>query len=915
MEMCNRYVNIADMKQYKNYLLAGIGAVLLMLLVGVYFFFQSPFTAWNLVPNNAMAILETTHLPHAYQDLQKKKIWKNLKNAPYFQVLQQRFEGFLKIVEQASHKHNFWENKRVTLSLHWVGKEDFDALFFVPITQEKDAQIYREAINLFAQKNKAKFTQRSLSGENITEIVIEETEERFAFLVYKGYWVGSFSPLLLEDVLRKIKAGESAYSFAQASELKQALKKSTFAPTHSELYINFPKLAEGLTKILPEHLQPEVRALGEWGTQGYLRLQNQQALAWEGYTFNNPNENKGASFLHKQQGSPFTMASVIPHNAYLACAVGIENPQILASESKILQGIFKNLSGNMTLAYLTQEGKDEGSLLFLKATNPLGLFNSLQSFIRVAHKSALPATEKEQVGAYSLQEIAGWEHLRNALNIRSLAHFRQGYFALVGQYIVVANDRHVLKQYLQNYQDHKTWERLPTFAQIAPALKQASSFTLIAQMSLMWGRTYEWVSPKFQMLLSIYENEIKAMGWFVWQNVEKDEKLATRMQFYLDETTAKTVTEDTLKTDYTLRKQVNFGDLLYTQPYLMRNAETGETEILVQDFRKNVYLLNEKGVVLWKRNIGAQMKGLPTQVDIYGNNRLQYALSAGNTLYLIDRLGRNVSGFPVRMTDTTSVLQGVSVLDVQKNKDYWFAGCDERGRLFVLSRQVQWVAGWNPKRLAYRLGTPLQGIRIKDANYFIAVQENGQIHAFNAKGEPLAGFPLDTKQRFTATMHIESGNSLATTRVTTVSEDGKWIQFNMAGKLLKEEQLERPSGRAKFTLLQDEKRENYWFGITTESSWQILDRNGKKLMEDEINEGVGKWEIQLFEPLPNTFVWAITNKGEGKTSLYDMRGKMVGEPIASNAPIGLRYDKAKKQMIVYRVLGNKLAILAKNIVF
>jgi hypothetical protein len=294
---------------------------------------------------------------------------------------------------------------------------------------------------------------------------------------------------------------------------------------------------------------------------------------------------------------------------------------------------------------------------------------------------------------------------------------------------------------------------------------------------------------------------------------------------------------------------------------------------------------------------------------------LQYVCSAGNTLYLIDRLGRNVSGFPVRMTDTTSVLQGVSVLDVQKNKEYWFAGCDERGRLFVLSRQVQWLAGWNPKRLAYRLGTPLQGIRVKDANYFIAIQENGQIHAFNAKGEPLAGFPLEVKQRFTANMHIESGNSLATTRVTTVSEDGKWIQFNLAGKLLKEEQLERPSGRAKFMLLQDEKHENYWFGITTENSWQILDRNGKKLMEDEINEGVGKWEIQLFEPVANTFIWAITNKGEGKTSLYDMRGKMVGEPIASNAPIGLRYDKTKKQMIVYRVLGNKLAILAKNMVF
>jgi hypothetical protein len=893
------------MKKYRIYILASAGAGILALSITLYFFFQTPFSAWNLVPNSAMLVLETTNLPTAYKDLQKRPIWKNLKNAPFLQVVQQRFEYFLKTVEKASHQHPVWENKRVTLSMHWVGKEDFDAIFYIPITEKQDQQIYQQALASFAQQNKAKFVERSLNGLTLTEVTIEETEERFAYFVHHNYWVGSFSPLLLEDVLRKVASGEPSYNFPQSSQLKRILRKSELAFAPFELYLNLPKLSEGLGKIFADHIPQEIKSLGELGTQTYLRLQGQNNLAWEGYTF----QNKAVDI---QQGLPFELTNYIPQNAYLAYAISLDQPQKWAGERKSLQEVLKNIAGNITLAYLTNEGKDEGSLLFVRPTKPLSFLSAVQNFVRENHKDVLPTTDREQVGNFALQEIAGWKTLRNELKINALQNFEKAYFAVVGQYVVIAHDRFGLKQYLRDLQDKKTWDRLPSFSTIAPTLKKPSAFTLVANLPLLWSMSYDWVSPKFQMLLSIYENEAKSSGWLVWQNETQETQLLTRLQLFPSTTLPISVAEDTTKSDYTLRQQVNFADLLYTQPFLVSNAETGETEILVQDFRKNLYLLNDKGKVLWKRNMGAQLVGKPLQVDIYNNNRIQYTWSAGNKLYLIDRLGRNVSGFPVSMTDTTSHLQGISVLDVQKNKNYWFTGCDERGRLFVLSKQVQWVAGWNPKRLTYRLGTPLQGVSIKDAHCYIAVQENGQIHAFNAKGETLPNFPLYIKQRFTAEMHIESAQTLASTIITTVSEDGKLVQFNLVGKLLKEEQLERPSGRSKFILLQDAKKENYWFAVTTEDTWQLMDRNGKKIMEDAITDGIGKWEIQIFEPQNDVFIVAVTNKAEGKTALYDMRGKMLGEPIQSNAPIGLRYDKAKKQLLIYKVLGNKLAILAKN---
>ncbi len=903
------------MKRYLPYILAGTGTLILGMLIGLYFFFQAPLTAWNFVPQNAMLVLETTDLPLAYQDLKQKKFWKNVQTAPYFNVLQSRFEFFMKTVGQASANLSFWKERRVVLSLHWVGKEDFDALFYVPLTAEGDKQVYEQTLGRIAQNKAFKLTQRTLGSQNITEITIIESDEKFTYTLCKDYFIGSYSSVLLEDAVRKISTGEPSYTFGQASVLKNTLTKSELSATHCELYLNLPRLADGVAKLLPEALRQDVEHIAEWGAQSYLRLQTKNELAWEGFTLTDQKADKpnGIEFLRTQKntGSSFQVASLIPQNAYLAYATQIDDARAWVGKEGDLSAVLEQIKGNFTLAHLTNEGKQEGTLLILRPDKPLSLLSAVQNYIRQHAKSALPAPEREQVGKYGLQEIAGWETLRKAFAQKMFNPFEQAYFAVLGQYIVIGNDRYMMRQYLQDYQDQKTWETLPTYAQIAPTLKKSSKFTVLAHLPTLWSRSYEWVTPKFQMLLGIYENQLNSLSWFVWQNQVGEELIQTQASIFTETALPPPAIEDTTKGNYKVLAQVNFGDLLYTQPFLVKNAETGATEILVQDFRKVLYLLNEKGIVLWRRAMNGLMVGAPTQIDIYNNNRLQYVWHEGIKLHLIDKLGRNVPAFPVSMTDTVSNLQGISILNPERNKNYLFAACDERGRLFVLSNKVQWVQGWNPKRLAYRLGTPLQAVRVKNDNYFIALQENGQIHAFNAKGETLAGFPITTKQRFTAQMHIEPSNSLISTRITTISEEGKLIQFNLEGKMLKEKQLHRPSGRAKFALLQDERGDNFWFAVSTESYWQLMDREGEMLMEETEDRNAGKWDIQLLEPIAKSHIVAVTNRGEARTTLYDLRGKMVGEPFQSNAPVALRYDAKARQMLIYRVLGNKLAVLAK----
>ena len=103
-------------------------------------------------------------------------------------------------------------------------------------------------------------------------------------------------------------------------------------------------------------------------------------------------------------------------------------------------------------------------------------------------------------------------------------------------------------------------------------------------------------------------------------------------------------------------------------PWEVRNAATGKICLFGQKEDMSIYLMQD-GKALWTQPFkGGNLCGNAVAVDYYGNGKLQYAFAAGSKIYLYDRLGRPVKGFPTELGK--EILLGPAVYDFNGVKRY-----------------------------------------------------------------------------------------------------------------------------------------------------------------------------------------------------------------------------------------------------
>ena len=91
-------------------------------------------------------------------------------------------------------------------------------------------------------------------------------------------------------------------------------------------------------------------------------------------------------------------------------------------------------------------------------------------------------------------------------------------------------------------------------------------------------------------------------------------------------------------------------------PFKVLNCATGKTNTLYQNSHLSICLRDENGKDVWGVPFKSKIRGYVQEVDYYNNGKIQYLFAAGSQMFLIDRLGRFVSGFPAEAKGYTEML-------------------------------------------------------------------------------------------------------------------------------------------------------------------------------------------------------------------------------------------------------------------
>lgn len=103
-------------------------------------------------------------------------------------------------------------------------------------------------------------------------------------------------------------------------------------------------------------------------------------------------------------------------------------------------------------------------------------------------------------------------------------------------------------------------------------------------------------------------------------------------------------------------------------PFRVKNTGTGKVNTISQNKDNSIVLKDENGKELWKKALGAKLCGMIGEVDFYRNGKIQFLMVEGSKVHLIDRLGKEVEGFP--MTLQSKGILGPEKVSV-KGTNYW----------------------------------------------------------------------------------------------------------------------------------------------------------------------------------------------------------------------------------------------------
>ena len=213
------------------------------------------------------------------------------------------------------------------------------------------------------------------------------------------------------------------------------------------------------------------------------------------------------------------------------------------------------------------------------------------------------------------------------------------------------------------------------------------------------------------------------------------------------------------------------------KPQLVINHITKSQEILVQDVKHKLYLINEVGRILWTKQLSEPIIGDITQLDLFKNSKLQYLFNTKSFLFAVDRKGSFVDGFPVKFKSKAT--NPVAIFDYEGNHDYrFFVACEDL-KIYSFNSLGKQIAGWSFRKSERKIYNPLQYFRVKGKDYIVFADKN-RPYIVDRKGDERISFPRYFSKSVNSSFAFDEATKSHPERLVTTDSVGliKFIYFN-----------------------------------------------------------------------------------------------------------------------------------------
>ena len=931
--------NFAQKQVLKNRIILIVSAVLLVVVGGILYYFlgrqSPPLTAWTYVPDNALAVYETAQPLERWPQLTESSLGAIIRTLPEVEQFSQQ----LAYLDSLPSVRSLLQDKTLLIAWQAVGSDALDATFFLSVPKG-EARKLSQALDEIS-RDRLRAEERQYLGYTIHELPGSDGRT-FSYVLHQGVFAGSFTPVLVEDVVRNIAGEFTANSFVVQNQRLFDLPK--LANDEGNLYLNARRLSSLLSVFVESGTEFSTEPLDALCQSMLLDVSlGEQQLLLNGFSEATLSDTPSAapapsSYLQTLADQParsIGLGDYIPNRTawlyYLSFGDAEQWQRALFAYQRGHSATYRSLieqrpafqeqystdlsdwSGwfGQEVALLTLESIDVNApdrALVIEVADTARANRALRTLSERLAPAAEAEPYREQFSDYSIGELA-YAEFPPLLFGPMAKGYKQCFYLLTDQYLIMANSVRVLKRLIIDQEAENTWSKSLKQSRFLESTLDDANLSLVVDVAYSWDLLLPRLSPRWQEIATQHATEWKQVEKVAIQFSENDENFYTSVAINYPEKL-----EPLAGSSFTTAAQLLVDQPLRTKPYVVRNHNTQAREVLFQDQDHTLRLVSSEQEILWKDSLGVPITSDVYQVDFYNNGKLQYLFASDSALHLIDRTGEPVAGYPLYLPAGVRV-QYLSVIDYDNSKKYRFLVSDAGGGLWMFNTDREMLEGWNPNGIASIPAAPPFHVRVRSKDCLIVIGQDGTIYVKNRRGEDYPGFPLRLDQECHSPAFIVPASTFAETTLTTVTDNGELITVNLLGEIMQRVQLYRPSADAYFRLCEDALNKTFVLLRQDRESLGVLDRQGTLLFEKNFFSldalASGLLEGQYYDFGAGNEVYALTDRTQEFTYLFNRAGELINDrPVESDHAIGLLYSEDQQQFQLYRNFGNEFAILS-----
>ena len=709
---------------------------------------QKDFTALSAIPNNAAIVVEIHRLDKAQNFLESSSFLQSsllLQDVSNINVLATNVLGAL----NADTKNT---KAKVYAFAHLAGANKYD---WVICASEKELK------GNFVFSSDWQMTKRAYASGEILTFTKEDIS--IYAIQHFGIIAASLNENLIEEIIRKT---ENNISIEDNTFFKEHEKLATTSDPLT-IYVNFQEVS-GIGKLLLQNSKPDW--LNHFGTWVELDASEEKG----NLILNGASVNPDTSFTYlncfKKTGSvKFSAPEIIPANAVAAVMLGADDFSTYAENTDTYLkhwNLYRSAKKKRDAV-----GIDIEKQFFPLIDNEFGVIYAEPKVSVAESKMAYIKMKDVEKAMELLINLSGEaeenyrEHLIFQLKREKLLPATLGrafkslntpYFAQHGDFVIFANSKLLLKTAVNNYISNKTWANSEGFQSVASQFSSSANIWALVKNPGAFNLARMYMDDADKKAFVKNKKTFTEPDWAGMQITNKGE--ASLFSAYIGKQAE--VAKDANQT-----WSIQLESPVKGKPQFVWNHHTKQNDIIVQDENNKLYWLNYKGEILWSTQVEGAVIGKIEQVDLFQNKKLQLAFTTTTHFYVLDRLGRIVAPFPVKVKG--EVTAPLAVMDYDNSRNYRFLVCEGQN-VYMYNKEAKIVDGWKFKKAKADVVAKPKHYVLGGKDYIFIADTEGKINVLNRRGE--SRLTLKTPFNTNAHIFLNLGPSMAESRLASIDK-------------------------------------------------------------------------------------------------------------------------------------------------